>query len=254
MTEEHSLDRRTKAYRDIISMMPKPSVEIEEVLDGEDFKYMPEPRCRVCTAADKGTPNGVEVRELINSLILYPKSVADIQRTIEPMMADWPNKSKITYKSIRTHQNKHLAWDRLAVRKMVEHWAQENNIAVIDSAGRMILTQEAWLEATAHFGWQRLLSRQLEPSWAETQKAFEQMDVIRKAGEGEFSTASLLSQLNNVIQVIREEIPPDRWEHILAKIEGREAPALPVESGGAIDDFDEIVAEQRKFSHNEEDV
>src|SRR4051812_31820007 len=160
---EGQIDRRVKTYKDIISKMPKGSNEIIETLDGEDFRYLPEPRCRVCTASDprKGAANGGQVRELVDSLLLYPKNVADIHRTILPMMEHWPPKTRITYKSIRTHQNKHLAWDRLAVRTMVEHWAQEKGLSVIDAAGRMILTEEAWLEATAHLGWQRMLSGQL---------------------------------------------------------------------------------------------
>lgn len=255
MPKADGLDRRTKAYKDIISMMPKPQLEIEETLDGEEFKYLPEPRCRVCTAGEesKGLPNGVEVGNLVDSLLLYPKSVADIQRTIEPMMEGWPPKARITYKSIRTHLNKHLAWDRLAVRKMVEHWAQEKGMSVIDAAGRMILTEEAWLEATAHFGWQRMLSGQLEPSWAETTKAFERIADIRKQAEGEFSIASLLSQVNTIIQIIREEIPPERWDYVVARLEDEGQGELPPITEVADDEeFAEILSEQRKFQSREE--
>ena len=252
MDENKNLDRRTKVYKDIISLMPKPTAEIEETLDGEEFRYLPEPRCRVCTANDKNLPNGLEVQELVDGLLLYPKSVADIYRTIEPLMADWPPKAKVTYKSIRTHQDRHLAWDRRAMRVMVEHWAQEKGLSIMDASGRMILTEEAWLEATAHFGWRRLLNGQLEPSWAETQKAFERIGEIKKMGEGEFSTATLLAQLNTVIQIIREEVPPERWEYIVAKLEDRDSPVLPPTIDSAVAEFDEIVSEQRKFSDEEE--
>lgn len=250
---DQQLDRRTKAYKDIISMMPKASKEISETLDGQEYRYLPEPRCRICSASEpkKGLPNGMDVREMVDTLLLYPKSVADVFRTIEPMMADWPAKAKITYKSIRTHQNNHLAWDRLAVRTMVEHWAKEKGLSVLDASGRMILTEEAWLEATAHFGWQRLLNGQLEPSWAETQKAFERISDIKRMGEGEFSIASLKAQLNTVIQIIREEIPPDRWQYIVDRIEDKEPAPLSL-APGADDEFDEITKEQARFATEED--
>lgn len=248
------LDRRTAAYRDILGAMPKPEPTIRETLDGQDFRYLPEPRCRVCSAGDprKGLQNGGHVASTVDSLLLYPKGMTDIYNTIEPMMADWPAKTRITYKSIRTHLNKHLAWDRLALRVMVERWAQEKGISVLDASGRMILTEEAWLEATAQLGWQRMISGQLEPSWAETQKAFERIASIKQQAEGEYSTAVLLSQLNTVIQIVRDMIPPERMDEFISKIEGHEAEALPALIEGLDDEFEDIVKEQRKFASEEE--
>lgn len=248
------IDHRKKIYKDLVMMMPKSDTHIEETIDGEQFRYLPEPRCRVCSAGEarKGLKNGIQVQNLVDSLLLYPKSIADIYNTIESMMDSWPAKARITYKSIRTHQNRHLAWDSLAMRMMVERWAQEKGVSVLDAAGRMILTEEAWLEATAHFGWQRLLSGQLEPTWAETQKSFERMAEVRKMAEGEFSTAMLLAQLNNVIQIIREELPPERWPAVLAKLEDREPAELPASIQSADDLLESIEAEQRQLISGEE--
>lgn len=247
------VDRRTKAYRDILSEMPKSDNSITEHLDGVDYRYLPEPRCRVCTAGEarKGLRNGAQVSNLVDTLLLYPKSVADVHRTIEPMMEDWPTKAKITYKSIRTHLHNHLSWDRVAMRMMVERWAQQKGINIVDAAGRMILTEEAWLEATAHFGWQLMLSGQIVPSWAETQKSFERMAAIREQAEGEYSIAEILSQLNTIIQVIREEIPPERQEYVISKIEGRINAALPDASLSTDEEMAEIVAEQERFIKEE---
>lgn len=251
------VDRRSKAYKDIMIHMPKADNAIEETLDGQEFRYYPEPRCRVCTADEgrKALSNGPQVRRLVDSLILYPKSLADIHRTIEPMMHDWPSKYRITYKSIRTHQAKHMAWDSLALRMMVERWAQEKGMSIIDASGRMLLTEEAWLEATAQLGWQRLITGQLEPSWAETQKAFERIADIKTMAEGEFSTALLLAQLNTIIEVVREELPADRWPVLLARlanrrdeVQGELPPPVP---DSAEDLFEEIVAEAEKLQREE---
>src|SRR3954464_8344702 len=108
-------DRRTKAYKDIVSMMPRSEGAIVDNLDGIEFRYMPERRCRVCSADDprKGLNNGSQVKHLVEHLILYPQDLSGIYRVIEPMMDSWPQQHKISYKSIRTHQKRHLPWDRL---------------------------------------------------------------------------------------------------------------------------------------------
>jgi len=251
MPEANGLDRRTKVYRDILDRMPKSEVAIEEVFGGEEFHYLPEPRCRVCSAGDsrKNLPNGVQVANLVDALLLYPKSITDVYQTVDPMMADWPPKSKITYKSIRTHLNKHLSWDRQAMRLMVEKWAEEKGIDVLDARNRMILTQEAWLEATAHFGWNRLINGQMEPSWGETQKAFEQMDELRKQGEGEFSIATLLSQFDTLVMVVREFVAPERLDEFIERIEELESgivkASLPLPEEDDV--MAEIIAEQARF-------
>lgn len=254
MPEAHGLDRRTKVYRDILDRMPPPEATIEETFGGEEFRYLPEPRCRVCSAGDvrKRLPNGANVANMVDSLLLYPKSISDVYRAVEPLMGEWPPKSKITYKSIRTHLNKHLAFDHKAMRLMVEKWAEQKGIDVMDASNRMILTQEAWLEATAHFGWQRLLGGQMEPSWAETQKAFEQMDAIRKQAEGEFSISTLLSQFDTLVMVVREFVPADRIDEFVARVEAIEqgymAPQLPPSPEDGV--ANEIEAELAQFERH----
>jgi len=249
------LDRRSSVFRDLMQAMPKSNSNvIEETIDGNVYRYMPEPRCRVCSAdeARKGLINGRIVRNLVDDLLLYPKSMKEVLFTIEPLMETWAPKYKISYKSIRTHMKKHLAWDRLAMRMMVEKWAQEKGIPILDAANRMILTEEAFLEATAHMGWQSMLRGDIEPSWGETQKAFERMADIQKQAEGEYSITNLLAQLNTVIQIIREEIPTDRWPKVLEKLEGKERPVLPSTSEKE-DILSEIQREQEQLSRENND-
>lgn len=237
----NKIDRRSKAYRDLVQAMPRPDKNIEEVLDGEVFRYLPEPRCRVCSAGEarKNLPNGSRVTNLVDTLLLYPKSMLEVLHTIEPLMEEWPPKARITYKSIRTHLHKHLGYDRAAMRLMVERWAKDKGISVLDAEGRMLLTEEAWLEATATKGWQALIRGDIEPSWKDAQQAWERMSAIRKQAEGEYSVPYLLAQLNAVIEVIRDEIPPERWPAVEAKLFGtNDVLELP-----PADDDDEVLAE-----------
>lgn len=217
-------DRRTKAYRDLISLMPRPDGYIEEELDGIRFRYKPEYRCRVCSCDDprKALPNAAQVKKLVDDLIMYPKDLMSIYRTIEPLMESWPAKHKITYKSLRNHQKRHLAWDALALRMMVERWAREKGISIIDAAGRMLLTEEAWLEATVHKGWQQLVTGQISPTWGETQAAFNRIAQLRQQAEGQFDKVTILAQLNAIIEAVREVVPPELWPKIIEHIERRE--------------------------------
>jgi hypothetical protein len=218
------IDRRTKVYRDILQRMPKSDSLIHETLDGEEYRYKPERRCRVCSAgeASKNLKNGTLVKNIVDEMTLYPKTLAEIHRIIEPMMEEWPSELRISYKSIRTHQKKHLPFDKVAARAMVEKWAQQQGISVIDAAGRMLLTEEAWLELTAEKGWQRLVHGDIEPSWVETQKAFERISDLKRQAEGEYSTVTILAQVNAIIEAVREVVPQEMYAAIIEKIENRE--------------------------------
>lgn len=254
---EGKIDRRSKAYKDLVLKMPKNDGTITEIIDGQSFKYMPEPRCRVCSADDpaKDLKNGVMVKDLVDRLLLYPMSVAGVLRYIEPMQEEWPSKHKITAKSIRTHLNKHIPWDKAAMRYMVEKWANTKGIQVMDSAGKMVLTEEAWLEATAQMGWQRMQEGAIEPTWQETQKAFERIDNLKQMAEGTYSVSYLITQLNRIINVVREVVPEEYIPAIMAKLEEEDAIAPPTPLLEANDEvFDTIMEEFVEEVDSEEEV
>jgi len=245
-SKDGKLDRRTKVYKDLVLKMPKNDGTITEIIDGQSFKYMPEPRCRCCTADDpaKNLKNGILVKDLVDRLLLYPMSVAGVLRYIEPYMEEWPEKHRIKAKSIRTHLNKHLPWDQAAMRYMVEKWANQKGIQVLDSAGRMVLTEEAWLEATAQMGWQRMMQGDIEPSWQETQKAFERMQGLQEVAEGTYSTTYLIAQLNKIVEVMRSVVPEEYHQAIFDALEKGDAltpPSALVEASDEV--FESIVGE-----------
>lgn len=221
MAESKGIDRRTKVYRDLVERVPKDEKFIEEILDGKEYRYMPEPKCRVCSADDprKNLRNGRAVKEMVELLLAAPKKISQIYGHIEPMMEDWPEKSKITYKSIRTHLHKHMPWDRRAFRLMAEHWAAKKGLSILDASERMMLTEEAWLQATTEMGYQNLVAGNIVPNWTEVQKAWERFSDLERQVNGEFGSAELLAELEIIIQTIREFIPPDQWATVLNRIE-----------------------------------
>lgn len=221
MSESKGIDRRTKVYRDLVDRVPKDEKFIEEILDGTTYRYAPEPRCRVCSADDprKDLRNGRAVKEMVELLLAAPKKVAQIHAQIAPLMEDWPPKSRITDKSIRTHLHKHMPWDRRAFRLMAEHWAAKKGLSVMDASERMMLTEEAWLQATTETGYQNLIAGNMTPNWSEVQKAWERFSELQRQIDGEYSSVELLAELEIIIQTIREFVPPDQWATVLGRIE-----------------------------------
>ena len=267
MSESKGIDRRTKVYRDLVERVPKDEKFIEEILDGTEYRYMPEPRCRVCSADDprKNLRNGKAVKEMIELLLAAPKKVAQIHAQISPLMEDWPAKAKITDKSIRTHLHKHMPWDRRAFRLMAEHWAAKKGLSVMDASERMMLTEEAWLQATTELGYQNLIAGNMTPNWSEVQKAWERFSELQRQVEGEYSSVELLSELEIIIQTIREFIPPEQWAAVLTRIEQKKQMAnmsnrtiidvtpVPVENIEDADLLDDIEAEQIKMLNGVEE-
>jgi len=245
---KESIDKRTKDYKDLVLRMPKNDGTITEVIDGETFKYMPEPRCRCCSADDpaKDLPNGKIVKELVDRLIMYPMSVAGILRYIDPMMEDWPTKYKITARSIRGHNKNHLPWEDVATRYMIEKWAAQKGISVLDAGERMILTEEAWLEKTTQKGWERLLEGNIEPGWAETQKAFERLQGIKDQAENIYSSTYLLAQLHKIIEAVNDIMPEEYKDALEERLREEETPALDLDNDlnvlveESYEEFDEI--------------
>lgn len=223
------LDRRTKTYKELVGQMPPINELVTEEIDGVLYQYRPEPRCHICTAGEtrKGLKNGEAVRNLIDTLLLYPKSYKDIETIILPFMAEWPDKHRITYRSIRTHQRQHLPWDKLAMRMMVERWANQQKISVMDAVNRMILTEEAWLEGTVHKGWESMVQGNLQPTWGDTQKAWERLSDLKRQAEGEFSVTYLLAELDVIIEAVREVVPAEYWGQISNRIESFKRGELP---------------------------
>lgn len=222
-----SLDRRTKVYKDLVAIQPPIGDATSIEIDGEVYGYKPEPRCHVCAADMKGYKNGNQAKELVDTLLLYPKSFAEVLRIVEPLMEGWPEKAKITYRSIKTHMDKHLPWDRLAFRMIAERRAKEQNISVLDAAGRMMLTEEAWNDAVVHRGWKALVDDQMEIKVQDVMSAWKRKTELLQQAEGEYSVAYMMAEVDVVIQVIREEVPPENWARIEARLEAFKRGELP---------------------------
>lgn len=253
-----ALDKRTAVYKELAKSVRHRRNEIVMNIDGVEIRYKKEPRCKTCTAGERNLKNAVQVQQIIDYHLVLPSSYAYILNIIQPLMEDWPEKYKPSFKSIATHAERHLPWEQAALRKIVEKHAARRGLSMFDASAD-ILTEEAWLEATAKMGWKRLAQGDIEPNWIETQKAFERLDALRAMGEGSVSTTELIAQLNAVIAAVRDEVPAEFWPTIMNRVQGlnvnvtnnyyapKDAEPEIIDGEEIVDELEEILEEQENF-------
>ena len=98
------MDKRTTEWGMVAGLM--------EAQNGDHLptvEYRADPRCHVCSAPDRDVPNGWVIRNLIDELLLVPKTYAAILRLIVPLMEEWPEGSRISRHSLMRHSRNHLA-------------------------------------------------------------------------------------------------------------------------------------------------
>jgi hypothetical protein len=180
------------------------------------------------------------VRDLVDELAVVPRTSAAILRVIDPLMEAWPEDVRISKHSVLRHIQRHLAWEQTAYRQIAERRAKDSG-KVGEASGRM-LTAATVYEVIQQRGFDQVLSGELNPTVKDMLNATAALREIEQATEGQFSTAYLLSQLNNVIQVIREFIPEDLWPEVLRRLEAEEARSpLPPDDPDPV--WDEVAGE-----------
>jgi hypothetical protein len=191
-------------------------------------EYKVESRCRVCSAPDQDVPNGSGVRNLIDELLMVPRSYSAISRLIDPLMDLWPEDVRISKESVMRHAKRHLGWEDAAVRQIAERRAR-NSGKVGEVVGRM-LTAATVYEVIQQRGFDQVLSGDLNPTVKDMLNATAALRELEQETEDDLSPAYLLSQLDRAIQVIRDFIPQDVWPQVLQRLEAGEsvAPLPPI--------------------------
>jgi hypothetical protein len=104
-----------------------------------------------------------------------------------------------------------------------------------------MLVSQAVLEAVQQRGYEALVSGEITPSVRDTLSASATLREIDREAEGQSSVAEAFSQLDNVIHTIREVVPTEYHEAIVARLEaGGRSSCAPSEPDPA---WDDIVAE-----------
>jgi len=208
-----TLDHRKKEYKELVNIAPTTEELLSEEIDGEIYTYKMVAQCKVCKAPDS-------IRNLVDSLLLYPKSYKEVLRHIRPLEEQLgvEGKELISYDSIRNHQKNHLPMDKIAIRETIERRAAEKNRRILDAADRL-MTPEAFYETIIQKGWDDIVSGKMKPTMNQTMFAMKELQKLDDKAVANFKPERLISQLNAIIQAMKEVLPDDMLELVLKKIE-----------------------------------
>ena len=207
------MDRRTREYKELVKMTPTTEDLLTEEIDGEIYLYKRSPQCKICNTSD-------DLRSIVDSLLLFPKSYKEVLRAIEPLQEklNMPKEERINYENIRNHQKNHLPFEKRMVREVVERRAREKNISILDASQRM-LTAEAFYEVILAKGWEELAMGYEKPTLTQTMHAMEMLRAIEKEESSDYRPEDLLQQLDMILLAIRDVLPPDMKQALFKKIE-----------------------------------
>jgi len=207
------MDRRTREYKELIKMTPTTEDLLSEEIDGELFLYKTSPHCKVCNTSD-------DLKNIIDSLLLFPKSYKEVLRAIQPLQdkLDLAPEERINYENIRLHQKNHLPFEKRVVREVVERRAREKNISILNASDRM-LTAEAFYEVIVAKGWEDLVSGYNRPTLTQTMHAMEMISKLEEEKTDTYRPEDLINQLDIILTAIRDILPTDMKEALFRRIE-----------------------------------
>jgi len=207
------MDRRTREYKDLVKMTPTTAELLSEEIDGEIYLYKQSPLCKICNSTD-------ELKSVIDSLLLFPKSYKEVLTLIQPLQdklgIDGPE--RINYENIRNHQKNHLPFEKKLVRDIVERRAREKNRSILDTSDRL-LTAEAFYEVIVAKGWEDIAQGYEKPTLTQTMHAMEMLQKLEKEGQDNYRPEDLINQLDTILLAIRDVIPAALKEELFRKIE-----------------------------------
>ena len=207
------MDRRTREYNELVKMTPTTQELLSEEIDGEIYLYKSSPNCQICTTSD-------DLKNIIDSLLLFPKTYKEVLRSIEPIQdkLGMEGSERINYENIRNHQKRHLPFEKLMVREIVEKRAAEKNRSILD-AGERLLTAEAFYEVIVAKGFEGIAQGYDKPTLTQTMYAMDMLTKLEKEGRDDYRPEELVNQLDMILTAIREVLPADMKEALFDKIE-----------------------------------
>jgi len=206
-------DNPHKKWKDLVDLTPTAVELLSEEIDGEVYLYEGSARCKICNLSD-------DLRMIVDTLLIYPKSYREVLRSIQPLQEKLgvPEKDRINYENLRNHFKKHLPMEKQLVRETVERRASEKNKKVLDQRDSL-LTGEALLDVIVHMGFQDLANGYVRPTLSQTMKAMEMLRDIEEAKNTDYRPEDLINQLDIILQAIREVLPNEMKDALFRRIE-----------------------------------
>lgn len=217
------VDRRTRAWRDIMETTPSLNDLLGEVIDGTEYHYVSIPQCYVCSTHP-------ELRRSIEKDLLWPLTIKETyfnamklwealncDEEIDPETGR-PLFKRPTQPSIRNHAEFHMPTEKLLVRKIVERRAREQQLDYLEGS-KSILTAHSVMELIAQKGWEELVENRLKPDVKDTMAAVLSLKKLEDEASDNASMAEMLAQFNVVLTAIKEVCPPEVLEALMERID-----------------------------------
>jgi hypothetical protein len=207
-----------RADTDIDAMV---AAEIKRLREAGQLEVRTEHRCRVC----KDEPTRMLINNLLARMMSYRDIYTIINASINPVRKQ-RNERPITQRIIGHHAKEHFAIDNPA-------WAIFRNIGV--RRGRQMgkdyedgiaetVSHLAFLEAVVQKGWVNLIQPTTEVPYSDGLNAAVKLAEIEAKTAGAQQHAEMLAQVNRIITIFKESVPPEEWPAIVARIQGDELP------------------------------
>ena len=201
---------------------PAVAGHLADLRDEGKLDLFSEPRCRVC--------RDPELCRLVNDLISHGHTHASILQILEPVNATRPAKARITSDSLWKHGKKHFnmrAPAREVYRRILERRAAESD-ADYENGIATLVSAIGYLDVMMHRGYETLVAEDTVISPQQGAWAAKQLHELTKQDAGVERMSQLHAQLNRIVAVMREVVPPEFHQAILDKLEGKETTPTPI--------------------------
>jgi hypothetical protein len=184
------------------------SIELPPSVDG----FHIEPRCRVC--------RDDEVRKKVNDLLATGTSFAMVLRALGEDKTALGKGDRVTIDSVRNHAARHFPVQQVAratYREIVERRAREVQIDFVNGLATA-LTPLAFYEVLMNEAFRRLVEGDADVSIDTGLRAAEKLQALIDARAAGADMASVLAQMDRIIDVMHTFIPSDRWPEVQAAL------------------------------------
>lgn len=183
-----------------------------KTLKGELAGQTVHQRCRVCQHP--------ESLERVNQLLSYGMDVTEVLELVGDINTRRAKNSKITYRSILYHRNKHFNLQKpvaAAYRRILERRAAQRAEVYGEQVGRL-LTGMGFLDIVAHKGFEALMDGTSEVTHMEGLNAILKLEEIQRQHADDIDTAEQRRRVTLLYEAVRDIVPERYWSEISRRL------------------------------------
>ena len=204
---------REETYKQLSKNTPSLESLTSVKIDGRTFSYVHVPQCKVCKSPEA-------LRKIIDSQLVMMRPYREILNIVAPLYEKFgvEPKDMVSYASLTNHKVKHLPEESVSARRIMERRAAEENKLIMEGTDTL-LTAKGVYELVATLGVKNIIEGNIEPDMKTTLYAVEKLKEMETESSSSYKPEYLLSQLNVIIDSMREVLPPDMLELVSKRIE-----------------------------------